>query len=373
MPDDGRRGLNGFAGEARAWVQGVRGRVPSYARLVDEALAFLDEPAGEPVREALEQAWGPRAFEASYHRPLLLFAAMRAEALADGPTHPLWPAVAAEPPRPETVTRATVAAALAPERLRMYARLATRSVQTNETSRAVAWLWPAHLLGADDGRRPVALIDVGASAGLNLVADRLPAPWTQPDGALLPVVHSPSALLRVGFDRAPLDVRDEDAVAWLEACVWPGEPHRLERLRDAVAAMRAAYASYLPVRLERAEAAAIPALIEAHTRSLPPHTLVLVYQTVFIEYLSPPAAAAYVTGLRRWLARTPAAVWLELELGPQPSMEYPASLTATVRLPGGDLRAFPIARTGYHPSVVMPDPAAVFALQAAVSALDNLA
>jgi hypothetical protein len=366
MTDEGRRGLSGFAAEARAWVQGTRGRVPSYARLVDEMLAFLDEPAGTPVRDALEQAWGRRDFEASYHRPLLLFAALRAEALDEGPGHPLWEGIAAEPPRAETVTRAAVAAALAPERLRMYARLATRSVQTNETSRAVAWLWPAHLLGAGDGGRPLALVDVGASAGLNLIADHLPAPWTDPAGVPLPVVRAPLTLLRLGFDRSPLDVRDADAVAWLEACIWPGEPHRLDRLRAAAAAMRSARASHVPLRLERAEAAEIPALLEAHTRSLPPHTLVIVYQTVFIEYLSPAAAAAYVGGMRRWLGHAPAAVWIELELGEQPSAQYPASLRATARDAAGQLRTLPLARCSYHPSVVAPAADAVAELQAAL-------
>src|SRR5690349_9714732 len=140
-----RRGLTGFADELRGWVQGTRGRVPSYSRIVDHVTAFLEDPSS-PIVTALDDAWSARSFEASYHRPLLLFAALRAEAMAEGPTHPLWAAIAAEPPHAATATRFAVAAALSPERRRTYARLRERAVQTNETSRAVAWLWPAHLL-----------------------------------------------------------------------------------------------------------------------------------------------------------------------------------------------------------------------------------
>src|SRR4029453_9011791 len=106
-------------------------------------------------------------------------------ALEEGTGHPLWPAIAAEPPSRQGITRAALMAALAPERYAAYARFAARSVQTNETSRAVAWLWPAHLLGADGGGRPLALVDLGASAGLNLVGDQLPAIWTDGAGARL--------------------------------------------------------------------------------------------------------------------------------------------------------------------------------------------
>jgi hypothetical protein len=362
MTTELRRGLAGFADEIHAWVQGTGKRVPSYARIADEVLALLDDARGE-IRAALQAAWEKRDFEASYHRPLLLFAALRADALAEGPGHPLWEAIAAEPPRPEAVTRQAVAASLGPGMRRIYQLLRTRSVQTNETSRAVAWLWPARLLGAAAGGRSVALVDIGCSAGLNLIGDRLPAIWTDPAGTPLPVADAPPVRLRLGLDRGPLDVRDQEAVAWLEACIWPGEPHRLERLRAAVAAMRAAHAAAGPPRLERAEAAAIPGLIEAATRALPVDTLVIAYQTVFIEYLSPAASAAYVAGMRGWLQRAPAAVWLELEGADPPVGRWPALLRATARDPGGALRMAVIARCGYHPSTIAPEPEAVAWLQ----------
>ena len=49
---------------------------------------------------------------------------------------------------------------------------------------------------------------------------------------------------RVGLDRSPIDVHDEEAVRWLEACVFPDRLDRIERLRPAVEIARAE-----PVRL----------------------------------------------------------------------------------------------------------------------------
>ena len=39
---------------------------------------------------------------------------------------------------------------------------------------------------------------------------------------------------RRGIDRHPVDLDDTDAVRWLEACLWPDVPGRVERFRSAV-------------------------------------------------------------------------------------------------------------------------------------------
>ncbi len=38
---------------------------------------------------------------------------------------------------------------------------------------------------------------------------------------------------REGIDLAPVDLRDPDACEWLEACIWPDVPGRLDRFRAA--------------------------------------------------------------------------------------------------------------------------------------------
>src|SRR5262249_28457342 len=145
---------------------------------------------------------------------------------------------------------------------RLYANLATRRVQTNETSRAVAWLWPAALAGCADDQRPLALFDLGCSGGLNLVGGRLPAPWARPGGAPIPAAPTPSIGGRHGFDLAPLDVERDDDLGWLRACVWPGETARLERLDAAVTAFRSLSADPVPPRLEVADLADVAARLE---------------------------------------------------------------------------------------------------------------
>jgi hypothetical protein len=171
--------------------------------------------------------------------------------------------------------------------------------------------------------------------------------------------------LRLGLDRAPLDVRDDDAVKWLEACVWPGEPHRLDRLRMAVTAMRAASDDGNGPRLETTEAEEIPARIEAHTRGAPREALILVYQTVFIDYVAMPAREAYAAGMEQWLARTPNALWVQLEAATKVDAPLPMALRATLRGHARTVRTLPLGHCGYHPTVVDPDHAGIAALLAA--------
>ena len=43
---------------------------------------------------------------------------------------------------------------------------------------------------------------------------------------------------RAGLDSAPIDIYDDDQIAWLEALIWPGEPDRLANLRASLAIAR---------------------------------------------------------------------------------------------------------------------------------------
>jgi hypothetical protein len=362
-----RGGLEGFDADVARWHAAVPGRVPGYHRLLDEVLCLLRDPsaAGAAARARLEGAWRARSFVTFYDRPLLLLAALRAEALGAGARHPLWAALAAEPPDPAAVTSAAVAEALGPAWPGTADALATRFVQTNETSRAVAWLWPAHLV-AGERRRPIALVDLGASAGLNLVADRLPPLWTSEDGAPLPVVREGEVdvRLRLGLDRNPLDLHDEAAARWLRACVWPGERDRQARLEAALAAMRAAFAAPGPPRVETADAATWP----DHLAAIPAPAggLVIAYHTIVVEYFPPDLQRAHRAGMARWIAaRAPGeALWLELEHDGAAD-PLPAALRATYVEPGGALTTATLGRCGPHPGVVRVDEAGAGALRVA--------
>jgi len=133
--------------------------------------------------------------------------------------------------------------------------LPTRLVQTNEVRRC-ALLLPAFVLAAQAaGGLPLAVIGMGASAGLNLQFDRygydygggqccgdlssplqlscsLRGPLRPPLAAAMPKVGS-----RVGIDLNPIDVRDRDSLLWLLGQIWPNETYRsrADRLRVAAA------------------------------------------------------------------------------------------------------------------------------------------
>jgi hypothetical protein len=340
-----RVGIAGLDEEIALEREAVRGSSPPYER----ALALLPAVLAGPEGRFVASAWEHRHFFAWYDRPLLLLAALRNDALASGPDHPLFAGFAARDPDPDAVTEERLAAALDGSREGVFDALAHRRVQTNETSRAVAWLWPAALAGASRGGRTIALADVGASAGLNLIADTLPPIWTATDGSPIEVARDVQAVARLGLDPEPLDVLGSEDGRWLRACVWPGDRVREDRLEAALAAFRAARvrldapvlvpigASNVPARLDLLSAAETGALV-------------LAYQTVMRDGLEPLEREEYEAGMRDWLATHPAghALWVELEPSGN-GADVPGALVAHVRAPWGELRSLELARCGLHP------------------------
>jgi hypothetical protein len=348
-----RSGIDGFAADLAQLQVYMSARVPVYERLLGLVTTLLEDDVGRRLRKA----WSRRSFTVYYDRPLLLLATLRFDALREGPSHPLWQAIAAPTPDPNSATTAGLIASLGRDRqrARVWHSLAHRTVQTNEVSRAVTWLWPAALLGDRTG---MALCDVGASAGLNLVADApaLALSWTA-HGTQLAIEERPDVGLRIGFDRAPLDVsRDEDA-DWLRACIWPGEFDRLERLERAIAAFRAARQSASPPVIEQADAREVPARLLALS-SAKVHPFWLAYQTVVREYLGS-SRQDYLVGMRQWLATMPrgSALWIELEAPPDgATRERPAAIIGHARDGGGQVIDAVLARCEYHPLDIAPEP-----------------
>lgn len=143
----------------------------------------------------------------------------------------------------------------------MVALLSQRHTQTNEIGRC-AVLWPVLQREAVvQGGRPLALLDLGCSAGLNLGVDRYRYNYQsdrgafsrggpyQPEQAQVACVWQGCAPppdvavplhAKLGLDVQPVNVQDPQAVRWLQACVWPGDVARMERLRQAVAQARLA-------------------------------------------------------------------------------------------------------------------------------------
>ena len=279
--------------------------------------------------------------------------------MVSGPVHPLWRALASDEPDPDAVTPAALEQAFARDRPRVWHSLTRRSVQTNEVSRAVAWLWPAALAST----APLILCDMGCSAGLNLVADAIGLSWSQPGPRPL-TLDEPRVSARFGFDRAPLDAIDDDDAAWLRACIWAGERDRLDRLERALLAFRAA--TVRPT-IERVDARDMPARL-AELGAIHDGALWLAYQTLVREYLGDDREP-YLAGMRRWIRSRPGrALWIELEDPPHgATRERPAAIMAHVGRADGSVLDLVLARCQYHPTEIAPEPDAVAALQAALA------
>lgn len=133
----------------------------------------------------------------------------------------------------------------------IVAECTKRALQTNEPLR-LAPLLP--VLSEIEG--PIALLEIGASAGLCLYPDRYSYRFVGDDGALraaldpvagastvvlesrvvgeLPPLRMPEVVWRAGIDLMPLDAAAEQDRQWLRGLVWPGESGREERIDAAL-------------------------------------------------------------------------------------------------------------------------------------------
>ncbi len=167
-----------------------------------------------------------------------------------------------------------------------------RATQTNEAGR-LATLVPAFAMAALDG--PLALLEVGASAGLCLYPDRYRYAWRTAGGvrragdpdapelgcAVLGDGPLPGAVPRVawraGIDLAPVDLTDPDQVRWLTTLVWPEHDDRRARLERAVEVARCD-----PPYLRRGDLIEeLPGLVDEAGR----HGTVVVFHSAVIAYL----------------------------------------------------------------------------------------
>jgi hypothetical protein len=296
---------------------------------------------------------------------MLLLAAIRDDALREGESHPLWRAIGIHEPDLDVVTDEAVTAALAPERDELWRTLATRYVQTNDISRAVAWMWPAAIVEQEEPGRPLALHDVGASAGLNLVADRAGLAWEQADGGELRTAPLPPIAGRTGYDLRPVDVFDDAQARWLRACVWPGQRTRAEGLEAGIAAFRDAAGAPDAPRVEVLDAAEVPGRLPVLG---PGDSRAIVYGTIMRDYLPDEVRERYRAGMRDWLeASTPgAAIWSELEITTEERSEGPpVDLTVHVRSSRGT-DSLVLARCEPHPRSVEVNDEAVERLRSAL-------
>jgi hypothetical protein len=228
--------------------------------------------------------------------------------------------------------------------------------QTNEIGRSAVLLGGFGLIASRTGL-PLALRELGASAGLNLLWHRYryelgAVRWGDPtspvvvradwQGAPPPLPLSIAVASACGCDTAPIDVGTPQAATRLASYVWPDQHERLQRLR---AAMALAAAERLQV--EQIDAAAFAARELAVTRH---GEATVIYHSILWGYLRPETRRAIRESIELAGARATAAApvaWLKFE---PPDAQSRARLT--LRLwPGGArmtlAEAHPHARVVY--------------------------
>ena len=212
-------------------------------------------------------------------------------------------------------------------------RIATQGTQTNEVNRAVYVAVGLVAATADRPDLPVALVELGASAGLLLGVDRYAVELVSPGSRVLfgdaasPVrcvgvdragvgVHLTQRRLglptvggQVGLDVAPVDLDDDQAVRWLEACLWPEVPGRIERFRSAREVMR----SDPPDVLRGDMVEGLPEAAERARARTGPGAHVVVLTSWALTYLDPARRGELVSHLRSLAHDVPDLTWLSAE------------------------------------------------------------
>ena len=297
-----------------------------------------DECSQEPLYAALCEvaAQGERALALLAEAPPqqrkanLLLAALRDRVLAGAA-----PALAAYYPSaggtrpPDAGLAAALGDSLDGAWPELVALLRHGATQTNEVARGAA-LWPA--LGAAaraTGARDLALLDFGCSAGLNLGVDQVALQYQTDDGrwhargqpadgrraevrarwlgaAPLPGAADWRLVRRDGLDPAPADLTDPARLRWLQACLWPQDATRRERLARAAAQLRA-----LPHRLMQADDCI--AALDGWAAALPAGVQPLLL-TSWVLYYLPPAELARLRASVDRLALSHGLAWVCGEL-----------------------------------------------------------
>jgi hypothetical protein len=209
------------------------------------------------------------------------------------------------------------------DRVALAEVMLARRTQTNEPARCATLLPALAQLPP-----PLALIEVGASAGLTLLADRYsydyaghriagqdplaPTLSCEPRGPVPLPSQLPAIIWRAGLDLSPVDVTSDDDVRWLTCLVWPGEGDRAQRLAAAIASARRD-----PPVVHRGDLLTdLPAL----AAQAPAEATLVVYHSAVLAYVTPEDRRQFAATVREL-----GAIWLSNEApGVVPGLPVPA-------------------------------------------------
>jgi hypothetical protein len=227
--------------------------------------------------------------------------------------------------------------------------IATRTTQTNEIGRCNALLPGLCHVAEWHGRETaLSLLDLGTSAGLNLLFDDYSFTYRTAEGASratgsesspvrlnctvrgdldnLPGLALPALAERVGLDVSPVDLHSDDEARWLLACQWPDNPERFGRLRAAVENARA---SARPPRLEQGDMVTDLAEVAATVSGREPLVVFHSWVAAYLDEERQRALAAGVHALDGAAGRPVHHLYLEA------AYETPGLPTPPRRGPGG--------------------------------------
>lgn len=252
----------------------AQGYSPLYARLFGLVADWLtDSSDKDPLVVWLVATSSGRS---SFDVPLLLMAGLHRQILRrSAGVNALaryFPTVGGKAPVGDEGLAEALRTAMVSSRSVLEQCLRTETVQTNESGRGLCWLLPVLY----PGWKAVHLVELGASAGLNLVADnrsfRLVGSHGQPCLDLNPHPKAPPQftvrgegpcplpgdavtprlLSRTGCDLHPLSLNSASDEHKLASFVWGDQVERMVLLQQGIAALHAAKTSQAPVRLHQA-------------------------------------------------------------------------------------------------------------------------
>jgi hypothetical protein len=212
--------------------------------------------------------------------PITFFAAVNALLLRDR-QHPLagyYPLLTATP-HPASEAYPAFRTFCLSHRQELQHMLPQMRLQTNEITRCANWLPALEIVSMRGDRKPLSLVELGCSAGLNLLVDRYSYRYRPTNGPVWQIGNGPILLdcvlegeclppvplevppiaRRLGIDLFPLSLDNETHVRLLLGAIWPEERFRFVILKQAIALARS-----IPRPLLKGDAALLlPRVLEA--------------------------------------------------------------------------------------------------------------
>ncbi|MFJ8263497.1 DUF2332 domain-containing protein [Rummeliibacillus sp. NPDC094406] len=183
----------------------------------------------------------------------------------------------------------------------------TKLVQTNEVRRC-AYLYPMFADIYEKHQMPLALIEIGTSAGLQLGVEQYHYLYnneiqagnqqslltinSQNRGKALPasITRNPVVQTRIGMDLNPIDLKNTNDLKWLQALIWPEHHERRNLFNKAATIIK-----NLDIHFIRGDAVE---QIQSICEQIPQNQLIVVFHTHVANQIPPAAKVELIEKLK---------------------------------------------------------------------------